>query len=657
MLGAFRRNGVAHALRAASAPRVLRVTPQRLQWLPSSSPAISHVPRSSFHLSSTTFAAAEAQLQSDGIASKPVELSQFKQLGEHGLVNFKVIRNITDNMGLETMTDVQRMTINPALKGDDLLAQAKTGTGKTVAFLLPVIHNILKDESISKGSWRNRSFASAEDIRAIVISPTRELAEQIAEEAKKLTFNTGVVVQTAVGGTRKMEGLRRIQRQGCHLLVGTPGRLKDILSDSRHGIKAPNLTSFVLDEADRLLDDGFAPDIAEIQGLLPDPAKVDRQTLMFSATVPKEVRAMVRHTMKPDFKAVRTVRDDEVPTHLTVPQKRVMVDGFQNLMPALLELAKKGVTESTERPFKAIVYFNSTALTKMTHDLFNELLNDPEDPRSGHPLRGVQFIEMHSRLTQAARTRHSDLFRRCRSAILFSSDVTSRGLDFPDVTHVIQIGAARGRDSYIHRLGRTGRANKSGEGWCLYHPNEEHFFQRHLGDLPVELDNSLATASLCMDKPLPSNASPEAVKMIEQVQGAMRDVPEETRADAWRSMFGSVSQIFKNPKALVAALNDLATHGFNLQEIPPISSSLARQLGIDRLSEVNLFRSGNNYRRDDSRSERTSGSTGPSWSGRGYKGSKRQFNNNFNGRDNYSKRDSFGGRSNSFRDSRFQSRY
>lgn len=124
------------------------------------------------------------------------------------------------------------------------LAQAKTGTGKTLAFLVPVMQNILKDLE-STGSKRR---PTARDTRALIISPTRELAEQIAVEAEKVARGTGIVVQTAVGGTQKREKLRNIQRQGCHLLVGTPGRLKDILSDKFTGIEVPQLTTFVLDE-------------------------------------------------------------------------------------------------------------------------------------------------------------------------------------------------------------------------------------------------------------------------------------------------------------------------------------------------------------------------------------------------------------------------
>ncbi|KAB8238302.1 hypothetical protein ETB97_010871 [Aspergillus alliaceus] len=603
MLGALRRNGVAHALRA-SAPRSLsaRVIPQRLQWLSPSLPAASHVPRSLFHTTKVTFsAAAEAQAQSTAPQTdQPERLSDFKQLGDQGLVDPIIIRTITKNMGIKTMTDVQSMTIQETLKGNDMLAQAKTGTGKTIAFLLPVLQNILNDPTVDRRN--RRGGATSADIRAIIISPTRELAEQIATEAAKLAAGTGLVVQAAVGGTRKTEGLMRIQRQGCHLLVGTPGRLKDILSDPSSRVRAPKLSSFVLDEADRLLDDGFAPEIMEIQRLLPDPMSVERQTLMFSATVPREVMSIVHQTMKPDFKIVKTVQEDEVPTHLTVPQKLVVLDGWQNALPAILELAKnyqaRMASDSSARPFKAIVYFNSTMQVSLAYEVFYNLRKEPGNRRSGHPLNRIHLLELHSRLSQGRRTKTSDFFRNSRSAILFSSDVTARGLDFPDVTHVIQVGAPRGRDTYIHRIGRTGRANKEGEGWLLIHPGENAFIQRHLRGLPLEKDHSLPTAFSDMSQESSDNITPAAAESIAQVKAAMHEVPEDIREQAWKSQLGTQLAVFSRTRDMILAMNEFSTHGYYLPEPPAVSPNLARNMG---LADVREMRRGFRGQRGDSR--------------------------------------------------------
>ncbi|KAE8350125.1 P-loop containing nucleoside triphosphate hydrolase protein [Aspergillus coremiiformis] len=598
MLGALRRNGVAHALRA-SAPRFLsaRVTSQRLNWHPPSLSAVSHVPRSLFHASQFSYSAvAQAQEQTTEPETDQSErLTEFKQLADQRLVDPVIIRTITKTMKIETMTEVQSMTIRQSLNGNDVLAQAKTGTGKTLAFLVPVLQNIMNDPTVDRRF--QRGFRSP-DIRAIIVSPTRELAEQIATEARKLASETGIVVQTAVGGTRKADGLRRIQKQGCHLLVGTPGRLEDILSDPSTRVEAPKLSTFVLDEADRLLDDGFAPDLMKIQSLLPNPNEVDRQTLMFSATIPREVMAMVNRTMKPGYEMIKTVKDNEVPTHLTVPQKLVLLDGWQNAFPSILELAKNYLAQKERdhslRPFKAIVYLNATLQVSLAYRLFTRLLEDPEDHRSGSPLKKVYIHELHSRMSQARRGNTSDFFRSCRSGILFSSDVSARGLDFPDVTHVIQIGVPASRDTYIHRIGRTGRANKQGEAWLMIHPGEHAWIQRKLGDLPLEKDDTLAGALVDMSQESSEDVPLVARESRTQVQTAMRQLSEEDREQAWKSQFGSLTSVFSRQKDMILAMNDMATFGYCLPQPPAVSSRMVSNMNLSGVSGLNVRDYGDN---------------------------------------------------------------
>lgn len=458
------------------------------------------------------------------------------------------------------------------------LAQAKTGTGKTLAFLVPVMQNILKDLE-STGSKRR---PTARDTRALIISPTRELAEQIAVEAEKVARGTGIVVQTAVGGTQKREKLRNIQRQGCHLLVGTPGRLKDILSDKFTGIEVPQLTTFVLDEADRLLDEGFAPEIEEISDFLPDRTKVDRQTLMFSATVPREVMSMVRRNMKPSFRIVKTVREDEVPTHLKVPQKAVLLNGLENSLPAVYEIAKNAVQSQPEQPFKAIVYFNSNCEVSLAYESFFQLRKLLRYHRSENPLDRMDFSELNSRLTQGRRTYNANKFRQMKSGILFSSDVTARGMDFPNVTHVIQVGVPRDTPSYIHRLGRTGRANKSGEGWLLLHQLEMNTYRSKLGNLPIErADQALKTANIDMTAE-GIQEDPETPEVIRIMRQGMTQVPNTMKLDAYKSQLGSAAASFSSKQGMLEALSDLSVHGYGLETPPELSPLLLSKLGLDK---------------------------------------------------------------------------
>ncbi|CAD0018488.1 unnamed protein product [Aureobasidium pullulans] len=599
--------------------------------------------------------AAVAEEEGLGFQSEQTEdgpITTFAELGNRKLVSRGVVQTLIKDMGLETMTEVQTATINQALNGNDILAQAKTGTGKTLGFLIPVLQNILKtDASLGergRGYQRKANKTTADDIRAIIVSPTRELAEQIAMEAKRLVANTSVIVQTAVGGTQKSAGLRAIQRQGCHILVGTPGRLKDILSDQYSGVQAPGLDALVFDEADRLLDQGFWPEIQEIMALLPKPEEKNRQTLMFSATVPREVQKLVRETLKPGFDVVKTVRDDEEPTHARVPQYLVHVNGLENTVPAIVELCKNAIADAAQpdaRPFKAILYFNSTAEVTLASAALTELPVDedamppPQDTRGRYgryrDVRGALYparvFEIHSKLSQGQRTRAADDFRKCSSGILVSSDVTARGMDFPNVTHVIQVGMPRDRETYIHRIGRTARAGKEGQGWLLSPMIEAQEVPRKLNNLPLQKDTSLATASVDMTRE--ADVPKSAATILAQVAESYNRVPKQLKADAYKAYIGTYGFIRK--KALVNAINNLSRYAWGMPSPPEISSALASRVGLTRVPGMNIdgrIIEGNLDDVDDRPIRSSDGRFG--WGGRqggGRGGSRGGFSNDRNG--------------------------
>ena len=527
-------------------------------------------------------------------ATEPI--TRFDELETRNIVHRNVVRTLTGEMGLETMTEVQTRTINEALKGQDVIAQARTGTGKTLAFLLPILQRIInEDPSIAeRGRGRRGPRTTADDIRGLIISPTRELAEQIAAEAKKLCRNTGVIVQTAVGGTQKSAGLRAIQREGCHLLVGTPGRLKDILSDSYSRVQAPDLQALVFDEADRLLDQGFWPEIQEIMRLLPTTAEKDRQTLMFSATVPKEVVSVVRSTLKPGFNFVKCVRDDEEPTHVRVPQKAVTLVGLENCVPSLIELSQRAIEASQEpgaRPFKAIVFFNSTAEVSLaTSTLLGLQAQSAQQAdnlggRGAHPWYPAKILEIHARLTQSQRTRAAEDFRRATSGILLSSDVTARGMDFPDVTHVIQVGIPPNREQYIHRLGRTARAGKEGEGWIFLNEIEQTEAIQRLRGINLTKDDTLQIPK--MDLTRPADVPAYAGRILSMYQNAIKSVPMAEKAKVYLAQFGTY-QWFSRKQQLVQMMNNLSRFGWGLATPPSVPAGLAQKLKIARVEGVNI---------------------------------------------------------------------
>lgn len=537
---------------------------------------------------------AQEAAPSDGLG--PV--TRFDELGTRNIVHPNVVRTLTGKMGLETMTEVQQRTINEALSGRDIIAQAKTGTGKTLAFLLPILQNIItRDPELARPAHGRRGpRTTADDIRALIISPTRELAEQIAEEAKRMTTGTGLIVQKAVGGTQKRAHMSAIQHQGCHILVGTPGRLKDILSDPYSRVEAPDLDALVFDEADRLLDQGFWIEIQEIMRLLPTPAEKDRQTMMFSATIPQEVKSMVRQTLKPGFQFVQCVRDDEEPTTDRVVQHVVTTTGLENQLPALVELCNRMVKEAKEsggRPFKAIVYFNSTAEVTLAASALENLSRSPaqardafgDRARDAHPWSPARILEIHSKLTQSQRTAAAESFRRADSAVLLSSDVTARGMDFPNVTHVIQVGIPTSREQYIHRIGRTARAGKEGEGYLLLNKIETGEARNRLHDLPLRKNTSIETATLDLTKE--AQVSANAGEVLSMYQNAMRRVSAGDKAAVYKAQLG-VFQWFGRKSQLIEMMNNLARYGWGMSTPPAISPMLASRLRLNGVPGVNI---------------------------------------------------------------------
>ena len=367
--------------------------------------------------------------------------------------------------------------------------------------------------------------------------------------------------------------------QGCHVLVATPGRLNDILSDSSTGVTTQKVNAFVLDEADRLLDEGFWPQVEEIKRSFPDPIDSDRQSLMFSATIPRQVVGIVEDTLKPGFEFIKTVDDDEVPTHQRVQQMLVRAEGLENMLPGLYELISRELMERQKgtKPFKAIVYFNTTAETDYANSAFYHLRRkDPNLPT---------IIPIHARLTQQGRTSAAMAFKRASSAVLLSSDVTARGMDFPDVTHVIQMGLPRDSETYVHRLGRTARAGKEGEGWLFVSPVEERDIKRRLRGIPIKPDNSLRAAKIDMRQ---EADVPESVaQILTGVTNALQNVDRVDKANYFRSMLGAFNWVH-NKQDLVDALGDLSRYSWGMAQPPPISGALARKLGFDRTDGLNI---------------------------------------------------------------------
>ena len=225
------------------------------------------------------------------------------------------------------------------------------------------------------------------------------------------------------------------------------------------------LNVLIMDEADQLLDMGFRPDIERILNLLSE-SKAARQTLLFSATIPKSVMDIAKLSLHPGYSFVDTVGEEEEQTHAHVRQEVVVVPNEKQIVNIAAVLDR----ECAKPGFKIIVFFTTARVTGFMAELFQSM--------------GLPVLEIHSRLSQSARTKTSDKFKNADTAILFSSDVSARGMDYPDVTFVLQVGLTD-REQYIHRLGRTARAGKSGSGMIMLAPYEERTMRRDLNDMPL----------------------------------------------------------------------------------------------------------------------------------------------------------------------------
>ncbi|KAK9051397.1 hypothetical protein SSX86_028024 [Deinandra increscens subsp. villosa] len=441
--------------------------------------------------------------------------------------------------GYEKMTVVQEATLPVILKGKDVLAKARTGTGKTVAFLLPSIEVVVKSPAVGRDQKRP-------PILVLVICPTRELASQAAMEANKLIkYHSSIGVQVVIGGTRLGLEQKRMQASPCQILVATPGRLKDHIENTAgFATRLMGVKVLVLDEADHLLDMGFRKDIEKIVAAVPK----QRQTLLFSATVPPEVRQICHMALKRDHEYINTVREGSEETHTQVQQTH-LVAPLDKQFSLLYALLKDHIADDSD--YKVLVFCTTAMVTKLVADLLGELK--------------LNVREIHSRKPQSYRTRVSDEFRRSKGLILVTSDVSARGVDYPDVTLVIQVGVPADKAQYIHRLGRTGRKGKEGQGILLLAPWEE-FFLSTVKDLPISKGET----------PL---VDPDTKKKVEKALSNVEMKNKESAYQAWLGYYNSNKKIGKDKYRLVELANEFS-RSMGLDNPPAIPKLVLGKMGL-----------------------------------------------------------------------------
>jgi ATP-dependent RNA helicase RhlE len=374
-----------------------------------------------------------------------------------------ILRSLQE-AGYTTPTPVQALAITPAMNGHDVLAVAQTGTGKTAAFALPIIHRLISDGPAPKGARpeepahprdRRRGKRPAPFLpRALILSPTRELATQICESFDDYARHVKLRHTAIFGGVSQFRQEKALER-GVDVIVATPGRLMDLMEQGVVDLSAIKI--LVLDEADRMLDMGFINPIRHIAAALNEP----RQTLLFSATMPPAIAKLASTLLKHPTKVEVPMDEKNIPK---IEQTVHLIDGGEKQ-----RLLEKMIGESDIQ--RAVVFTK----TKHGADRVTKKLEQA----------GIGAVAIHGNKSQAQRDRALGAFRSGRFRVLVATDVAARGLDVDGISHVFNFDLPLEPEAYVHRIGRTGRAGATGIAVAFCSPEERGLLraiERQIGE-------------------------------------------------------------------------------------------------------------------------------------------------------------------------------
>ena len=379
-----------------------------------------------------------------------IYLKNFLELGISETFNYTLREN-----GIAEATPIQEKAIPVVMSGKDIIGQAKTGTGKTLAFILPILEKIDPKSS---------------DVQALIVAPTRELALQITTEIEKMIVQRDDINVLAIYGGQDVAQQMRKLKGNTHIVVATPGRLLDHLR--RETIVLSNVSMLVLDEADQMLHFGFLYDIEEILEETPE----SKQTMLFSATMPKDIKKLAKRYMKE-------------PEIIQIQSEEVTVNSIKQCVIETTDRAKQDALRyvmDRDQPFLAVIFCRTK---RRASKLYDDL--------KGY---GYNCDELHGDLSQGKRERVMKSFRDAKIQYLIATDVAARGLDVEGVTHVFNYDIPEDVESYIHRIGRTGRAGESGLAITFVAPKDEMYLkeiekyigralQRQVIEQPVKENN------------------------------------------------------------------------------------------------------------------------------------------------------------------------
>ena len=439
-------------------------------------------------------------------------------------------------LGYEEPTPIQLAAIPPLLAGRDVLAQAATGTGKTAAFALPLLHRL------------NTGAPPRERTAALVLVPTRELAMQVAEAIHRYGKGLGAVALPIYGGA-SMESQIRSLKRGVDVVIATPGRALDHIR--RKTVHLAAVRTVVLDEADEMLDMGFAEDLEAILAATP----AEKQVALFSATLAARISAIAKTHLR-DPEVIRIDREAvKAGRASTVVQVAYMV-------PRAHKMAALGRILDVEHPQSAIVFCR----TRNEVDQLAETLN----------ARGYRAEALHGGLSQDQRDRVMKKFRANTADLLIATDVAARGLDVEHVSHVVNYDVPSAGDAYVHRIGRTGRAGRSGVAITLAEPREHRMLKN------IER----VTGQKIEVVPLPTVADLKARRM-ELTQAALREVILGGELDVYRGIVASLSEEFDLIDIAAAAVKQGASieTGGVVEEIPVAAPAKEKHPARERAAD------------------------------------------------------------------------
>jgi ATP-dependent RNA helicase RhlE len=399
--------------------------------------------------------------------------------------DYRIAPEIKQNlaaMGLKRPTDIQFKSIPPILKGEDVLAIAQTGTGKTAAFAIPIVH-MLHEQKRSRRT---------EGIQCVVMEPTRELALQITEVFDSVGKHTRVKTLCVFGGVEQDPQIARLEK-GIDILVATPGRMFDLVSQGH--IHLNRVQILALDEADHMLDLGFIKDIQDLIRFLPRK----RQTLFFSATINDKIKKLAYSLVKNPIR-IQIAPDDPVARNITHSVAFIEMDDKRFFLARLIE----------ENPDSKILVF---VRTKVRAERVSKALERA----------GIQSLTIHGDKDQHDRLDVMKQFREGAVKILIATDVSARGIDIPDVDQVVNYDLPEVAENYVHRVGRTGRADKKGLAVSFCSPEEkpildeiESFLGKPVTVLPIGKNKYKETLVTHSDLPDKWKAMMEEIEKAEQ---------------------------------------------------------------------------------------------------------------------------------------------